>query len=63
MASLMADLLEGRITPATGNACCNAGGKLLKAVEMKYKYGMQSPNGERVLALTAHGDSSAASKA
>lgn len=51
MAALMSDLLEGRITPACGNACCNAGGKLLKAVELQFKYGMPAPNGERILGL------------
>lgn len=41
MSALMSDLVEGRITPSVGNAACNAGGKLLKVVEMKYKYGTQ----------------------
>lgn len=53
MSALISDLIEGRITPATGNACCNAGGKLLKAVELQFKYGMPSPTGERVLRLTS----------
>lgn len=39
MAALMADLSSGRITPQTANACCNAGGKLLRIVEMRQKYG------------------------
>jgi hypothetical protein len=38
MSALMSDLLEGNITPDVGNAVCNAGGKLLKMVEMQYKY-------------------------
>lgn len=39
MSALMSDLIEGRITPDVGNATCNAGGKLLKVVEMQAKYG------------------------
>lgn len=35
----MSDLIEGRMSPAVGNATCNAGGKLLKMVEMQYRYG------------------------
>lgn len=35
----MSDLIAGKVTPQIGNAVCNAGGKLLKIVEMKYKYG------------------------
>jgi hypothetical protein len=38
MSAMMTDLLEGRISPAVGNAVCNAGGKLLKVVEMQHKY-------------------------
>lgn len=39
MSALMSDLIDGRVTPQVGNACCNAGGKLLKMVELQYKYG------------------------
>ena len=39
MSALMSDLILGHITPAIGNATCNAGGKLLKIVEMQLKYG------------------------
>lgn len=53
MSALMTDLIEGKITPGVGNAACNAGGKLLKVVEMQAKYG-QTRNGsnEKVLQLT-----------
>lgn len=52
MSALMTDLISGRITPATGNAACNAGGKLLKAVEMQHKYGTQAGNtGKKTLTL------------
>lgn len=39
MSALMSDLIEGRIDGRTGNAVCNASGKLLKVVEMQHKYG------------------------
>lgn len=53
MASLMSDLIEGRITPSVGNAVCNAGGKLLKVVEMQQRWGTQKvEGGPRDLALT-----------
>lgn len=52
MSALMGDIISGRVTPAVGNATCNAGGKLLKIVEMQYKYGTQGGNqGARVLTL------------
>lgn len=52
MSALMSDLIEGRVTPSVGNATCNAGGKLLKVVELQYKYGTQGPGqGDKVLLL------------
>lgn len=52
MSALMGDIIGGRVTPAVGNAACNAGGKLLKIVEMQYKFGTQSGSqGNRVLTL------------
>ncbi len=42
MSAMMSDIISSRITPAVGNAACNAGGKLLKVVEMQYKYGTQN---------------------
>jgi len=38
MSALMSDVIEGAITPEIANATVNAGGKLLKVVEMQYKY-------------------------
>lgn len=35
----MSDLIDGRLSASVGNATCNAGGKLLKMVEMELKYG------------------------
>jgi hypothetical protein len=52
MSALMSDLIEGKVTPSIGNAACNAGGKLLKVVEMQYRYGTQGPGlGEKTLVL------------
>lgn len=54
MSSLMSDIISGRVTPSVGNATCNAGGKLLKIVEMQYKYGTQGGTaGPRVLHLAS----------
>lgn len=39
MSALMGDILTGRVTPQVGNATCTAGAKLLRIVEMQYKYG------------------------
>lgn len=53
MSALMTDLIEGSISPEIGNATCNAGGKLLKVVELQYKYGTKDASGsKRVLELT-----------
>lgn len=45
MSALMSDLLNGRMDPQAGNAVCNAGGKLLKIVEMQYRYGKSVEGG------------------
>jgi hypothetical protein len=45
MSALMSDLIEGNVAPQVGNAACNAGGKMLKAVEMQYKYGTTDKEG------------------
>jgi hypothetical protein len=45
MSATISDLVTGAITPQVGNAVCNAGGKLLKVVEMQQRYG--SPAGGR----------------
>lgn len=38
MSSIMSDVIEGRVTPQVANAAVNAGGKLLKVVDMQLKY-------------------------
>ncbi len=53
MSALMSDLIEGKITPGVGNAACNAGGKLLKVVDMQMRYGSRGPGqGKKTLVLT-----------
>lgn len=55
MSAMMSDLISGKLAPGIGNATCNAAGKLLKAVELQYKYGRPaagSANTPRELMLT-----------
>jgi hypothetical protein len=49
MSALMSDLIDGSISPNIANATVNAGGKLLKVVEMQYRYG--SPKEQKPLVL------------
>jgi hypothetical protein len=52
MSALMSDIIESRIDPGVANAACNAGGKLLKVVEMQHRYGEKTTSGQkRVLTL------------
>ena len=51
MSALMSDVLAGSITPMVANATVNAGGKLLKAVELQYKYGSPKATEPLVLVL------------
>lgn len=51
MSSLMSDLVEGRVSPNVGNATCNAGGKLLKVIDMEYKYGTKQGESKKTLTL------------
>jgi len=53
MSALMSDLIEGSVAPQVGNATCNAGGKLLRIVELQYKYGTTNKDGKsKTLTLT-----------
>jgi hypothetical protein len=53
MSALMSDVLDGSVSPIVANSAVNAGGKLLKVVEMQYKYGAPRHTQERpVLRLT-----------
>lgn len=49
----MSDVIEGRVAPGVANAACNAGGKLLKVVEMQYKYGSTAPGSARKVLVLA----------
>jgi len=40
---IMADLICERLTPQLANSITNAGGKLMKAEELKQKYGRNNP--------------------
>lgn len=52
MSCLMSDLISGAVSPGVGNAACNAGGKLLKVVEMQMRYGTSNPaDGSKILTL------------
>lgn len=52
MSAVMSDMIEGRLDPRVGNGVCNAGSKLLKVVEMQYRYGQKiEGTTERVLNL------------
>jgi hypothetical protein len=51
MSALMTDLIEGKVTPNVGNAACNAGGKLLKVVDMQQKYGTNGQGQSKTLML------------
>jgi hypothetical protein len=51
MSALMSDIIEEKVTPAVANAACNAGGKLLKVVEMQLKYGTKTKGKRQTLQL------------
>jgi hypothetical protein len=53
MSALMSDVISGAVTPQIANAVCNAGGKMLKVVEMQHRWGRrQNGNGDQVLQLS-----------
>lgn len=57
MSALMSDLVEGKISPGVGNAAVNAGGKLLKVVEMEMKYGQSGKGtGQKSMLLIGNGE-------
>lgn len=51
MSHLMSDVLSGNLPPSVCNAAVNAGGKLLKVVEMQNRYGQPSAGGSKELSL------------
>lgn len=57
MSALLTDTIAGRVQPQTANAACNISDKLLKVVELQYKYGKPAEGvGHRLLALTPMGE-------
>jgi hypothetical protein len=56
MSAVMTDVISGRISPGIANAACNAGGKLLKVVELQYRYGTPGPNATTRILKLAHFD-------
>lgn len=55
MSSLMSDVISGSVNPQVANAVVNAGGKLLKVVEMQYKYGKVGADGSPAILSLAEG--------
>lgn len=54
MSALMCDLIDDRIEPKVSNAVCNAGGKLLRIVELQMRHGTADESTARkTLTLTA----------
>lgn len=52
MGAIMSDVLDGSLKPEMANAVVNAGGKMLKCVEMSIKHGTKTGDNEKVLMLT-----------
>ena len=46
MSAIMSDVIEGRMSPIVANAVCNAGGKLLKVVELQLRLGTGLSNSQ-----------------
>jgi len=51
MSAIMSDVIAGRLTASMTNAACNAGGKLLKMVELEQKYATAPEQPRRVLTV------------
>ncbi len=51
MSAIMSDVIAGRITPGMTNAACNAGGKLLRMVELEQKYATRPEGTRRTLTV------------
>jgi len=54
MASLMADILAGRVSPQVANAVCNVGKCLVRVVDMEYKYAGLSNQHRNILPMALH---------
>jgi hypothetical protein len=56
MSALMSDLLTGKVTPQVANGVVNAGGKMLKAVELEQRYGTDRDGQTKSLRLVHEQD-------
>ena len=55
MSALMSDVISGAVTPNVTNAACNAGGKMLKMVDLEYKYATKPEKAHPVLSIAFEG--------
>jgi hypothetical protein len=51
VSALMGDVVAGRLSPNVTNAACSACSKLLKVVELEYKYGTSPERPRGVLTI------------
>lgn len=51
MSAIMADVYAGRVSPGIATAAVNAGGKLLKVVDMQMRYGVKGEGQGKSLLL------------
>ena len=51
MSRMISDMLAEKVPTDVGNAVCNAGGKLLKVVELQFKYGNADEQGKKDIHL------------
>lgn len=55
---LISDLAKKTVVPNVGNAMCNAGGKIIKMVELEIRYGQHVPGHGRKLLTVSVGTES-----
>ena len=55
MSAIMSDVIAGRITPHMTNAACNAGGKMLKMVDLEMRYGTSPDRPRKVITIAYDG--------
>jgi len=59
MSAIMSDVIGGKLTPSVTNAACNAGGKLLKMVELEMKYATEPQRSGREISVAFEDESPA----
>lgn len=56
LGALIADVMTDRVTPEKAAVVCNAVGKILRLVEMEYRWGTkEDPDGRRTIRLDVTG--------